>query len=640
MPISASVRVAPVEPAAQVLPDALPAGSELERPRPETELEFLRRLGVAQPLLASAARKASRHGTPLLNELFASGFDRQRYWSMLAGDLGLGFADDLTGATLLADPALLATDAVRLATAVLVRIGPQTVLVAAPRHEEIALLRNRLRATPALADRVRIAAPETIRAFIVARRHGALTHYALNRLAGVLPRLSAGRQSAKGVSGPSALVAAALAVTLLTPVAALTTLGLFCTLFFVNCSVWKLAAAFGRLRKFRLEPIFDDHLPTYAVLVPLYREAAIVEDLIAQLSRLDYPSTKLQIALIVEADDIETSTAVRRHAVAPHFEVIAVPPGGPRTKPKALTYALSMVRADIIVVFDAEDRPEPDQLRKAAAAFRERPHLGCVQARLAPDNDDSWLARMFTVEYAANFEVMLPALAEWGVPLPLGGTSNHFPRAVLEKVAAWDPFNVTEDADLGIRLARFGYQTATLVSRTYEEAPVTFRQWLPQRRRWIKGWMQTVALFLGRGISPGLKLPLRQQLAVHGVLTAGVLGLLLYPASLWIIAVALDDALEGSWPTGALPWALLSLNVGNLLAVLLAAIVSSLRGLASARALRLAWHIPLLPLYWALMSLAAWQALFQFFRTPSAWEKTTHGVARGRRTPRAAGGPL
>ncbi len=327
-----------------------------------------------------------------------------------------------------------------------------------------------------------------------------------------------------------------------------------------------------------------------------------------------------------------------RHVAEPHFEVITVPPGGPRTKPKALTYALSFVRADYVVVFDAEDRPEPDQLRKAAAAFRERPHLGCVQARLAPDNDDSWLARMFAVEYAANFEVLLPALAEWGAPLPLGGTSNHFPLAVLERVAAWDPFNVTEDADLGIRLARFGYRSATILSRTYEEAPVTFRQWLPQRRRWIKGWMQTVALCLGRGISPGLKLPLRQQLAVHGILTAGVLGLLLYPASLWVIAVWIKAAIEGSWPTGTLAWALLVLNLGNLVAVLAAAAISATRGLAAARVLRLVWHIPLLPLYWALMSLAAWQALFQFFRKPSVWEKTAHGVARGRRTPNATGG--
>jgi len=151
-----------------------------------------------------------------------------------------------------------------------------------------------------------------------------------------------------------------------------------------------------------------------------------------------------------------------------------------------------------------------------------------------------------------------------------------------------------------------------------------------------KGWIQTVALCLGPGISPGLRLPLRQQLALHGVLSAGVLGLLLYPASLWVIAVALDDAIEGSWPTSILTWTLLILNVGNLVAVLLAALVSALRGLASARSLHLIWHIPLLPLYWAPMSLAAWQALYQYFLKPSDWEKTTHGVAHVRRPPRSS----
>jgi glycosyltransferase XagB len=337
---------------------------------------------------------------------------------------------------------------------------------------------------------------------------------------------------------------------------------------------------------------------------------------------------------LIEADDHETRAALAEHVTAPHFEIVTVPAGGPRTKPKALTYALSFVRADFVVVFDAEDRPEPGQLRQAAAAFRERPELGCVQARLTPDNDDSWLARMFAVEYAANFDVVLPALAEWKAPLPLGGTSNHFPRAVLDKVAAWDPYNVTEDADLGIRLARFGYRTATIRSRTYEEAPVTFRQWLPQRRRWIKGWMQTVALCLGKGVPGHLRLPLGQRLAMHGVLTGGVLGLLFYPASFWIVTVTIEAALTGDWPSSPLTRTLLAINLGNLFVVLLAAIVSSLRGLAAARLLRLAWHIPLLPIYWALMSFAAWQALFQFFRKPSAWEKTTHGVARKRRAPR------
>jgi cellulose synthase/poly-beta-1,6-N-acetylglucosamine synthase-like glycosyltransferase len=475
--------------------------------------------------------------------------------------------------------------------------------------------------------------PETIRSFIAATRHRAILHYSVNRLSSAVPSLSARPLPYRGACGTVTLLAAFLAMMLVAPVMTLTAAGLLSTVFFINCSAWKLGAALHRTRRLRLEPLADGRLPTYAVLIPLYREAEIVRDLVLHLSQLDYPRSKLQIILILEADDKKTRAAVDLHVKEPHFEVVVVPPGGPRTKPRALCYALSFVRSEYVVVFDAEDRPESDQLRKAAAAFRERPELGCVQARLAPDNDDSWLARMFAVEYAANFEVLLPALAAWGAPVPLGGTSNHFPASVLERVGAWDPFNVTEDADLGIRLARFGYPTATIFSRTHEEAPVTFGQWLPQRRRWIKGWIQTVLLTLRRGIPVRLRLPLRSRLAVHGVLSAGVLGLLLYPASLLVIGVATAAALNGSWPATPLTQMLLLLNLTNFFAILMAALISALRGLAACRLWRRVPLIALLPLYWALMSLAAWQALFQIFRRPSMWEKTKHGVSGARRAP-------
>jgi cellulose synthase/poly-beta-1,6-N-acetylglucosamine synthase-like glycosyltransferase len=304
----------------------------------------------------------------------------------------------------------------------------KTVLLLAPNVDEIALLERRLEETPALAERICIAAPEMMRAFIVAARYAALAHYAVTRLARVLPRLSAkSRWSLRIARGPTALVAAVLALSLLAPVATVKAAGLLGTLFFLNCSIWKLTAAFGRQRPLRLEAVPPDRLPAYTVLVPLYREAPIVPDLVKHLRALDYPAAKLQVLLVLEADDHASRAAVLRHADSPPFEVVIVPPGGPRTKPKALTYALPFARGDLVAVFDAEDRPEPDQLRKAAAAFREWPDLGCVQARLAPDNEGSWYARMFAVEYAANFEVLLPTLARFGMPLPLGGTSNHFP---------------------------------------------------------------------------------------------------------------------------------------------------------------------------------------------------------------------
>jgi hypothetical protein len=220
------------------------------------------------------------------------------------------------------------------------------------------------------------------------------------------------------------------------------------------------------------------------------------------------------------------------------------------------------------------------------------------------------------------------------VPLPLGGTSNHFPREVLEKVGGWDPFNVTEDADLGIRLARFGYNAAVIRSRTYEEAPVLLRQWLAQRRRWIKGWMQTATVAMPGRAPAGLGLSLRDQLAVHGVITGGVVGLLLYPLSLAVLFYSVTPWAEGDLPQTGEEWALIAVNGCNLIGVLVGSAVSAARGVRQTGALRLLWLIPLLPFYWALMSVAAWHAAWQFLTSPSTWEKTPHGLARDRRTPR------
>ena len=172
---------------------------------------------------------------------------------------------------------------------------------------------------------------------------------------------------------------------------------------------------------------------------------------------------------------------------------LVVPDRAPHTKPKALNYALQFARGDFVVVYDAEDRPQPDQLRRAWEVFRHAPpELGCLQAQLNIYNPrQSWLTRQFTIEYSALFDAILPALERLRLPVPLGGTSNHFPRATLISVGAWDPYNVTEDADLGIRLARQGYRTGVLGSTTWEEAPPVFGIWIKQRTRWLKGWMQT-----------------------------------------------------------------------------------------------------------------------------------------------------
>ena len=218
----------------------------------------------------------------------------------------------------------------------------------------------------------------------------------------------------------------------------------------------------------------------------------MVDQLLSAIEALDYPADKLDVIIAVEADCHDTRAAItaRKHRIP--VTVIPVSPGEPRTKPKALSVALPLARGTYTVIYDAEDRPEPNQLRMAVHAFRSAGNeLACVQARLHMDTNTSWHARYFTAEYAGHFDFFLPRLAAFGLPLPLGGSSNHFLTKTLRDVGGWDPYNVTEDADLGMRLARFGYRCGVIDSTTYEEAPANIRRWLAQRSRWFKGWMQT-----------------------------------------------------------------------------------------------------------------------------------------------------
>ena len=621
-------------PGAGTLPSS---GSHHERLGPlPADIAFLLRSGVSGDILRTAARLARLRGTSAREELLSAGYNQGSYWSALARDLGLVFSATLRARELDAeqhiDDADLAREPIRLA----VRRGSVHLLVLAPGPQQISALRRALARAPALAQRILIASPETMQALILRERRETYVAGAVHRLARRFPRLSAVRLADSRSRGPLALSAAALAIAALYPAQSLYAASWILALIFLNCVAWKGAAAFHRPRPPHCEAVPSRLLPTYSVLVPLYREAPVLGDLLRHLGALDYPASKLQVLLVLEEDDAETRAAVAAETLPHGFSIVVVPKREPRTKPKALAFALTFATGDYVVVFDAEDRPEADQLRKAAAAFRDSPRLGCLQARLTPDNTGHLLARFFALEYASIFEVLLPALASWRVPLPLGGTSNHFPRKVLDEIGGWDPFNVTEDADIGIRLARFGWRSGMLNSRTYEEAPVSFSQWLPQRRRWIKGWMQTACIAIPGRAPRHLGLSPLEALAVHAVITGGVIGLLLYPLSILGVVYAYGPWMDGRFPATPVDWALIAVNGCNLAGVLLAAAVSSLRGVRRTGALRLAWLIPLLPAYWALLSFAAWQAAWQFIRDPSKWEKTLHGVAKDRRTPGGA----
>lgn len=266
--------------------------------------------------------------------------------------------------------------------------------------------------------------------------------------------------------------------------------------------------------------------PTYTILCPLYREANVVADLVAALERIDYPRDALDIKLIVEGDDIDTIAAAIAVSGAPHIEVVIVPPAAPRTKPKALNAALAYARGEYVVIYDTEDRPHPQQLRAALAAFEDAPaNLACVQAPLDIDNANvSWISRQFAAEYAILFREVLPLLASLKLPFPLGGTSNHFRIDALRVSGGHDPNNVTEDADLGYRLARDGYALSVIGPPTYEEAPISFSAWLDQRTRWIKGHMQTWLVLMRNPFRTAHELGLRgfamMQLMLGGGLIA------------------------------------------------------------------------------------------------------------------------
>ncbi|MGZ8363300.1 MAG: glycosyltransferase family 2 protein [Caulobacteraceae bacterium] len=366
-------------------------------------------------------------------------------------------------------------------------------------------------------------------------------------------------------------------------------------------------------------PLPDARLPRYTVLVPLFREAEIVPQLIGNLCALEYPANRLQILLLLEADDAETLAAVREADPPGQFREVIVPPGHPRTKPRACNVGLQLATGELLVIYDAEDHPSPGQLREAAGRFAEGPaSLACLQAPLRITRGDTFIARQFALEYAALFEFFLPALAAIGATFPLGGTSNHFKTAVLREVGGWDAYNVTEDADLGFRLARRGYRLSVISSPTYETPPETLKDWLPQRCRWVKGYMQTYGVHsraLWRmGWGPALILHATLGVAIAAAFLHGpVLAFFLARLLLWVAGGMPPEfawfdlwLLAAGWCAAAATMAIGASRAGG---------KADLRDLISA------------PFYWALQSLAALHALEQLVRRPHHWDKTEHRAA-------------
>jgi cellulose synthase/poly-beta-1,6-N-acetylglucosamine synthase-like glycosyltransferase len=372
----------------------------------------------------------------------------------------------------------------------------------------------------------------------------------------------------------------------------------------------------------------EEDLPVFTVLVPMFREAAMLPQLAQALRNLDYPLGKLDIKIVLESGDRETIEAARTLGLEGVFEIIVVPRSEPQTKPKACNFALRFARGEYLVIYDAEDRPEPDQLRKVVATFRRSPpNTACLQCRLNYYNvSENWLTRMFTLDYTLWFDQVLPGLERLGMPIPLGGTSNHFRTDVLRELHAWDPFNVTEDADLGIRIGQKGYRVGVVDSTTFEEASCRAGQWIRQRSRWMKGYMQTLLVHTRRPLhfmhSIGPLGFLGFVFFIGGTVLAGLLNPVFWLFyAIWIVARAAD--FDPLFPQFLLFLCLFNLLAGN----------GTFTYLIMLGPIRRGW-LNLIPFsftlfgYWVLISVAAYRGLWQLIRDPFFWEKTQHGISR------------
>lgn len=376
----------------------------------------------------------------------------------------------------------------------------------------------------------------------------------------------------------------------------------------------------------------DALLPRYTVIAALYHEAAILPQLVQRLSRLDYPVDRLQAFIALEADDAETLAAARALNLPTWMSILVVPAGEPRTKPRALNHALNRATGEFVTVYDAEDAPHPGQLREAVARFRSGDaDLACLQAPLhirSRGARDAFLDRQFTAEYAALFEVVLPGLARLGLPFPLGGTSNHFRVAALRDAGGWDAWNVTEDADLGFRLWRRGHSLGVLRLPTLETPPGPLERWLPQRTRWIKGYMQTWGVHMRRP----WRLGLRGFLALQMTLGLGVVSAAIHALTLaWVLVLALAAATKGLTPATP-PVAVAVLAAGVLTAW--ASCWIGARRVGAPYGLRDAISAPI---YWSLQTLAFVQACWRLVWQPFVWDKTPHEPDPAPKSPAGAG---
>ncbi|QDY69110.1 glycosyltransferase family 2 protein [Qingshengfaniella alkalisoli] len=392
----------------------------------------------------------------------------------------------------------------------------------------------------------------------------------------------------------------------------------------------KFAAALAMTRRTpsrpteNVVPIHQPKLPTVSILVPLFRESQIAGTLINNLSKLTYPAALLDVCLVVEADDQVTRTAISKSDLPSWIRVVTVPCGLIRTKPKAMNYALEFCRGNIIGIYDAEDSPQPDQIDKVVAQFAQAdPDVACIQGRLQFFNArENWMSRCFAIDYASWFGMVLPGIAKLGLAVPLGGTTLFFRREILQELGGWDAHNVTEDADLGIRLARAGYRTELCDTATDEEANCRAWPWVRQRSRWIKGYAMTYATHMRRPLLLWRELGAKGFIGFQIMFLGSIAQALLAPMiwSWWLLLLGLPhpaSTLISPEMVRALGFSMIAVELLNITISGVALWRTGQRGL-------IPW-LPTFNFYNMLATIAACKAMIEMAYRPFFWDKTSHG---------------
>lgn len=594
------------------------------------EIHYFATNSVASDDLKQAIYLSRQNQTSIEAELFANNLlSNHNHFEALAKKLDVEFSTQIETENIIASKKI---------DVILKRRGPlrvqfenQIKTIVSPTIPEFVRLQNLFKHKPEMRQFFIISPPDIIREAVWRLNEWDRADKTTKRLLEQHPAMSAKFVLTNWQSFFTGIVTLSFFILIfLNPGFTYSILHLFLSLVYFSFNLLKLSA--GVFSSNSVEPIevneCDAELPIYTILVALYDEEPVAQQLIQAMSRFKWPKSKLDIKLICEVNDTATINALKACKPGQQFEIILVPEMDPKTKPKALQYAMHGARGDFIAVYDAEDRPNPNQLLEAFGWFKKSSEkLACMQAPLVISNAaEGWLAALFSLEYSGLFRKLIPLLSFYGLPIPLGGTSNHFRKTALEDVGGWDPCNVTEDADLGIRLYRNGYYTGVLKRPTLETAPTEIPVWIKQRTRWLKGWMQTWLVFMRSPISlitsNGFVGFITMQILVAGMLIAA----LAHPfAFLFIVFTAYKIATGVFSEMYTLSNFLIYLDIFNLFGgyLIFAFVGWSAMIPAEKSKIKPRWLF-LPPIYWLLMSFAGWRALSQLPQILHLWEKTPH----------------